>query len=78
LTSFFLPILFHLMCVGEALSIYTLHHKHHIVVLLIPSTTPPRLAGPRRRSRRCAIRVQRSEAPPVMALRSNLITRRRC
>jgi hypothetical protein len=52
-------------------------HKHHAVVLLIPSTTPPHLAGPRRRSRRYAVRVHRSEAPPVVALGSDQIARRR-
>jgi hypothetical protein len=72
-----LPIFFHLARVGEALPANTLHHKHHAVVLLIPSTTPPHLAGPRRWSRHCAVRVQRSEAPPIVALGSDRIARRR-
>jgi hypothetical protein len=67
---------FYLACVGEALSADTLHHKHHAIVLLISSTTPPRLAG-QRRSRRCAVRVHRSEAPPFVALGSDRIARRR-
>jgi hypothetical protein len=72
-----LPIFFHLARIGEDLPAYTLHHKHHAVVLLIPSTTPPYLAGPRRRSRRCTVGVQRSEALPVVALGSDRIVRRR-
>jgi hypothetical protein len=52
---------------GEALSAKTFHHRHHAVVLSIPSTTPPCLAGPGRRSRWCAVRVQLSEAPPLAA-----------
>jgi hypothetical protein len=54
-----------------------LHHKHHAVVLLIQSITPPYLAGPRRRIRCHDVRVQRSEAPPVVALGSDQIARRR-
>jgi hypothetical protein len=73
----FLPFFFHLVRVGEALPAYTLHHKHHAVMLLILSTTPPHLAGPRRRSRRCAVHVQLSEAPPVVALGLDRIARRR-
>jgi hypothetical protein len=73
-----LPFFFHLARVGEALLADTLHHKHHAVVLLIPSITPPRLAGPRRRSHCCTVRVQRSEAPPVVALGLDQIARRRC
>jgi hypothetical protein len=56
------------MQIGEALSVHTLHHRHHVVVLSIPSTTPPYLAGPERRSRWCAVRVHLSEAPPLAAL----------
>jgi hypothetical protein len=52
---------------GEALSAYTLHHRHHAVVLSIPTTTPPYLAGPGRRSRWRAVHVQLSEAPPLAA-----------
>jgi hypothetical protein len=77
LTSSFCLIFFHPTRVGEALPAYILHHKHHAVVLLIRSTTPPHLAGPRRRSRRCAVRVQHSEAPSVVALGSDRIARRR-
>jgi hypothetical protein len=66
-----LPIFFHLTRVGEALLADTLHHKHYAIVLLISSTTPPHLAGPRRRRSRCAVHVQRSEAPPVVALGSD-------
>jgi hypothetical protein len=66
----------HLTRVGEVLSTDTLHHKHHAIVLLIPFTTPPHLAGPRRRIRRCVVRVQCSEAP-VVALGLDRIARRR-
>jgi hypothetical protein len=77
LTSYFAYFFFHLACVGEALPVDTLHHKHHAVVLLIPSTAPPHLAGPRRRRRRCALCVQRSEAPLIVAHGSDRIARRR-
>jgi hypothetical protein len=71
LTRWFCLFFFHLARIGEALPVDTLHHKHHAFVLLIPSTTPPYLAGPRRRRRCCAVRVQRSDAPPVVALGSD-------
>jgi hypothetical protein len=53
------------------------HHRHHTIVLPIPSTTPPYLAGPRRQIHYCAVRVHCSEAPPVVALGSDQIARRR-
>jgi hypothetical protein len=73
----FLPPFFHLVCIGEALPADTLHHKHHAVMLLMTSTSPPHLAGPRMRSRRCAIHVHRLEAPPFVALGSDRIAWRR-
>jgi hypothetical protein len=54
-----------------------LHHKHHAIVLLIKSITPSYLMNQGGRRRRCAIRVHRSEAPPVVALGSDRIARRR-
>jgi hypothetical protein len=55
----------------------TLHHKHHTVVLLIQSISPPYLLDQGGRRRRYAVRVHRSEVPPVVALGLDRIARRR-
>jgi hypothetical protein len=62
--------------VGETLPMDSLHHKHHIVVLLILATSPPYLAGPRKRIRRCATYVHCSEAPLVAVLDWDRIARK--
>jgi hypothetical protein len=54
-----------------------LHHKHHTVMLLIQYISPPYLLDQGGRRHRCAVRVHRSEAPPVVALGSDRIARRR-
>jgi hypothetical protein len=54
-----------------------LHHKHHTIVLLIQSISPPYWLNQGGRRCWCAVRVHRSEAPPVVALGSDRITRRR-
>jgi hypothetical protein len=54
-----------------------LHHKYHAVVLLIQSISPPYLLDQGGRRRRCVVCVHRSEAPPVVALGSDRIARRR-
>jgi hypothetical protein len=54
-----------------------LHHKHHAVVLLIQSISPPYLLDQGGRRHRCAVRVHHSEVPPVVALGSDRIARRR-